>query len=221
MVELLSPLTPGMTYYVSFYANAAWNGSLQNAAVNLASSHIGALFTMQPRLWTISDPWPTAGNFAQVYHPWLIADTVGWTLVSGSFVADSAYQYLMIGNHFDNTITDTLSFATFPWLPIAYTLVDNVCVSIDPLGCSLAMGVAEHVADGIVLYPNPATDELIIRGRAMDASASIHDALGRAVWQGRITGERWPLDVRTWARGSYVLHMAGKEGERSYMFVLI
>lgn len=220
MVQLITPLEQGLTYYVSFYANAAWNGFLQNAAVNLASSHVGVLFTTQPRPWTVGDPWTTAGNFAHVYHPWIIADTVGWTLVSGSFVADSAYQYLMIGNHFDNTITDTLYFATFPWLPIAYTLVDNVCVSTNPMGCPLASSVVEQGAEAIVLFPNPAGHELILRGKVMDASASIHDALGRTVWQGSITGDSWRLDVRAWARGHYVLRVGVQEEHRTYKFVL-
>jgi hypothetical protein len=221
MVQLLSPLVPGQTYYASFYANAAWNGSLQNPALYIASSHVGMLFTMQPNLWTVNDPWPVSGGFAHVYHPWIISDTVGWTLVSGSFVADSAYQYLMIGNHFGNAITDSLHFATFPWSPKAYTLIDNVCVSTNPLGCSLAIGLQEHGTDGIVLFPNPAVDALSLRGQAVDAIASVHDALGRVVWQGRITGETWWLDVRSWGRGSYVLRMVQDEGHRTFKFVLI
>lgn len=221
MVQLLSPLEQSVTYYVSFYANPAWNGSIQNSALSLASSHVGALFTMQPRPWLQSDPWSTAGNFAQVYHPWIISDTVGWTLVSGSFVADSAYQYVMIGNHFDNYITDTLSFALFASFPIGYTLVDNICVSTNPLGCPLASSVVVQGAEDIVLFPNPAVYELSMRGRAMDASASIYDVLGRTVWEGRITGENWHLDVRAWARGNYMLCMAGQEDIRTYKFVLI
>ncbi len=221
MVQLTTPLEEGLTYYVSFYANPAWNGILQNPQLYLASSHVGVLFTVEPRPWTQGDLWPVAGNSAQVYHPWIIADTVGWTLVTGSFVADSAYQYLMIGNHFDNAITDTLSFASFPWFPQAYTLVDNVCVSTDLKGCPLASSVVEQGADALVLFPNPAVHELIMRGRAMDASASIRDALGRTVWQGRITGASWRLDVRAWARGTYVLRMAEQEEHRTYTFVLI
>ncbi|MBK7100692.1 MAG: hypothetical protein IPH63_02655 [Flavobacteriales bacterium] len=41
-------------------------------------------------------------NYARVYFPQILADTVDWTLVSGSFVADSAYRYVMVGNHFSN-----------------------------------------------------------------------------------------------------------------------
>ncbi|MBP6391596.1 MAG: hypothetical protein KA352_11970 [Flavobacteriales bacterium] len=220
MAQLLSPLVQGETYYVSFYVSAAWNGSLQNPALYLASSHIGVLFTMQPRLWTSNDPWPVAGNSAHVYYPWIVSDTVDWTLVSGSFVADSAYQYLIIGNHFDNAITDTLSFATFGWFPQAYTLIDNVCVSTNPLGCPLAIGVAEAASEDIVLFPNPAVHELIVRARTMDASAWVHDAYGRVVWQGRIIGDSWRLDVQAWARGSYMLRIAQHEQYRTFTFVL-
>jgi len=220
MAELLTALTPGQTYYVSFYANAAWNGSETYPQCYIASSHIGALFTMQPRPWTIDDPWPVAGNTAQVYHPWVVSDTVGWTLVSGSFVADSAYQYLMIGNHFDNSITDTVHFAHYAWLPKAYTLIDNVCVSTDPLGCPMASGVVEVTAPDVVLWPNPAVDLIQVAGRGMQARAMIMDPLGRRIWQGNLIGESWRLDVGTWPRGSYVLRMEEAELHRSFKFVL-
>ena len=221
MAQLTEPLVPSQTYYASFHANAAWNGSIANPSLYAASSHVGMLFTVLPRPWSIGDSYPLSGNFAHMYHPWVIADTVGWTLVSGSFVADSAYQYVMIGNHFSNAITDTVHFATYTWQPQAYTLIDNVCVSTDPLGCPLATGVLENAMKEVALFPNPATHELTVRGRAMDAAASVHDALGRVVWQGRITGETWRLDLSSWARGSYVLHMEQRNGHRTFKFVLI
>jgi hypothetical protein len=218
MVQLSSPLVQGQTYYVSFYANAAWNGTDSAYPQNyLASSHIGALFTMQPRPWTGGDPWPLATGSAHIWHPWIIADTIGWTLVSGSFVADSAYQYMMVGNHFDNNSSDTLYFIPpLVSLPKAYTLVDNVCVSQQPEGCPLATGAVEQIVSDLLLFPNPTVDVLAVSGLEKEAEALIHDACGRQIWNGLITKETWRLDVGDWARGSYVLRIE----DRSFKFVL-
>ncbi len=223
MVELTTPLVPGQTYTVSFFANAAWNGTDSMYPQNyLASSHIGALFTMQPRPWTGGDPWPLATGSAHVFHPWVISDTVGWTLVSGSFVADSAYQYLMVGNHFDNAITDTIYFIpALVTLPKAYMLVDNVCVSAGTEGCPLANGVESYAASEVMPYPNPVVRELVVNGLREDAHAMILDPSGRLVWSGRISQEGWHLDVSTWARGYYVLNLLKEEERRSFKFVLI
>ncbi|MCW5898068.1 MAG: T9SS type A sorting domain-containing protein [Flavobacteriales bacterium] len=221
MIELLQPLMVGQTYFASFFANAAWNGSLPYPPVYLASSHVGMKFTTQPSPWVNGDPWPTGDNEAHVYHPWIIADTVGWTLVSGSFVADSAYQYVMIGNHFDNANTDTLHFATFAWTPRAYTLIDNVCVSPDPKGCPLALGVSEPELNAVVLFPNPASAEIALGGVPVGSNISIHDALGRLVWREEKMGGSWRKNVRAWARGTYVLRLEQEGRIRSFKFVLI
>ena len=221
MVQLTTPLVIGQAYTVSFYANAAWNGTDSMFPQHyLASSHIGVLFTMQPRPWGGFDPWPLATGSAHVWHPWIIADTVEWTLVSGSFVADSAYHYLMVGNHFDNTVTDTIHFGNYIWDPKAYTLIDNVCVSQGLEGCQSTNGVSEIVNSEVLLFPNPAVDHLDILGLKANAEGAIYDATGRMVWSGTVGQGRWTLDVEAWASGYYVLNLRSAEGHRSLKFVL-
>ena len=219
MVELAQSLVVGQEYFASFYASPTWGGP--EPQMFLASSHIGMLFTTQPRHWTNTDPWPTGGNFAHVYHPWLITDTVGWTLVSGSFVADSAYQYLMIGNHFDNGITDTLHFAAFNWTAKAHTLIDNVCVTDDLKGCPLALGVADNMRAAVVLFPNPASDEVGLSGVPQGTRLTIHDGAGRVVLLEEAVAGTWRMDASAWARGVYMLRLEQGGESRSFKFVLI
>jgi hypothetical protein len=220
MAELAVPLVVGQTYSVSFYANAAWNGTTVNPDLYAASSHVGALFTMQPRPWATGDPWVAAGNFAHVYHSWLIADTVNWTLVSGTFVADSAYRYVILGNHFDNATTDTVLFSSYPWLPKAYTLIDNVCVSTDPNGCAQAHGIPFPASENVALYPVPVVDELAVRNIPRGSTARVADALGRVKWMGPVADDPWFVDVRAWPQGTYVLQVVDRKGSRSFKFVL-
>ena len=158
---------------------------------------------------------------AHVFHPWLITDTVNWTLVSGSFVADSAYQYVMVGNHFDNANTDTMHFAALNWTAKAHTLIDNVCVSPNPKGCPQALGVSEPALEAVVLFPNPASTEISLSGVPQGSSLTMHDALGRLVWREEHLAGTWQENVEAWARGAYVLRLKQQGRSRSFKFVLI
>lgn len=224
MVPLLEPMIVGQTYYCSFRANAAFGGNAQYPTIWLGSNNIGMLFTTYDRHWYWGDAYPAPLNTAHMMRTDVLADTVSWTLVSGNFVADSAYTYLMIGNFFSNALTDTLHFAgpnsVFPWYPRGYTLIDAVCVSPSPMGCDLGQGVSENSDTGAVLFPNPVRGELFIAGRR-GVKASIMDALGRSVWQGRIPSDRWAISVSSWALGSYVLRMELNTWVESRKFVVV
>ena len=224
IAPLLAPLVVGQTYYCSFRANAAFGGNAQYPQIWLANNKVGMRFTTMPMpQWNVGDPFPTPPNQAHILYPQILNDTVGWTLVSGSFVADSAYQYVMIGQFFSNALTDTLHFAdpnSVPlWYPRAYTLVDAVCVSPTPDGCDLGQSAGEGLPRGPVVFPNPVRDQLVVAQRA-GAEAQVLDAVGRLLWHGRIGGDRWVLDVGSWARGAYVLRMVRGEQLETHKFVL-
>lgn len=220
MVQLQQPLVVGQRYYASFYANAAWGGYPISPIAWLYSNGVGMVFTTQPRQWELSDPYPAPLNFAHMHSSAIIADTVGWTLVSGSFVADSAYQYVMLGNPFNNASTDTLHIVYQQSTLVSYTLIDNVCVSQDSLGCPMAVGVGERSLERTGVYPNPAQQWVLLSGMDAGAWLSVHDMLGRCVWQGGVSGNRMQLDVGSWARGTYVLQVDGTRRRQSFKFVL-
>ncbi|MBK9763813.1 MAG: T9SS type A sorting domain-containing protein [Flavobacteriales bacterium] len=223
MAPLLEPMVVGQTYYCSFRANAAFGGNAQYPQIWLANDKVGLLFTTYERHWYQGDPYPAPLNDAHVIYSQVLTDTVGWTLVSGSFMADSAYQYLMIGNFFSNALTDTLHFANpnsvFPWYPRGYTLIDAVCVSPNPMGCDLGQSVGEELAVGPVLFPNPAHDLLVVGGRS-GARLVAMDAVGRVIWQGVVGSDRWVLPVGAWARGTYVLRLEWNGRTEVHKFVL-
>ncbi|MBL7951125.1 MAG: T9SS type A sorting domain-containing protein [Flavobacteriales bacterium] len=219
--ELIEPLMVGATYYVSFYINAAAGGSEWPMS---ASSHYGALFTTEAEVWEVGMAFWPARNFAHVYHPEVMSDTAAWFLVSGSFVADSAYRYMVLGNHFDNTYTeaDTIIIQdSTAYLYRAYTFVDQVCVSLDPMGCPLAQSLSEQEGGSLLFYPNPAVRELIIAGLQPRAHVRVYDAVGRSLWEGLSQGAQLELDVSPWGRGLYTAVIQDEQGIRSKKFVLI
>lgn len=219
--ELINPLEEGTTYYASMWVNAGTGG---NAVGNFAIStnNIGMLFTMEPYFWVTGMQPFGLRNYAQVYHSEVVTDTAGWTLVSGSFVADSAYRYIAIGNHFTdaNTLRDTIAVGQYN---MAYMPVDAICVSVKPTGCPLATGVPQPSSPMPGLYPNPASGTLQVTGLAAGyADASVVDPLGRMVWSGSVWGmEKMAIDVGAWPIGQYALVLHGEGVRRSVRFVVM
>jgi hypothetical protein len=74
----------------------------------------------------------TMSNDAHVFETNIITDSLGWTRISGTFIADSAYSIIAIGNFFADSVTDTLKFFT-DFLDQSYYFLDDVCVSTDSI----------------------------------------------------------------------------------------
>lgn len=134
-VELIQPLEVGKRYYVSFYISSAHDNR-----VDLATNKLGARFTTYAYLDDCNST-PLA-NHCQVYTNQVITDTLNWIKVSGSFVADSAYRYIVIGGFFEDALLDTVVInyhATYPHVIYqSYYYVDDVCVSTDPEICHVS-----------------------------------------------------------------------------------
>lgn len=219
-VQLADPLVVGQTYYASMRVNVGTDGS-GPYAIGLGSDRMGMLFTMDPYHWTFGMPFFGLRNFAQVFSEQVITDTMNWTLVSGSFVADSAYRYLVIGNHFADSLTvlDTITTAT-PWREAAYTLIDAVCVSDDPEGCPMRVGVPEFHTGSITIYPNPAASTIQFWGVG-GSRIQVLDQFGRQLLWKTIDATGWIiLDVSSWCFGQYVLRSTWEGGNSAVRFVV-
>ncbi|MBS1940870.1 MAG: T9SS type A sorting domain-containing protein [Bacteroidetes bacterium] len=215
--QLLEPLEVGETYNLSFYTNVAFGGSYW--APTWACNNMGMLFTMQPNVWTDTDQ-PEFGlrNHAHLHSTTVISDTANWTLVSGSFVADSAYQYLVLGNFFSDGLTDTLHIIPGNSLG-AYYFMDGVCVTRAGQGCSFTSGIADQVPLAGRTWPNPVADMLHVR---VDEGTQwqVYDASGRLVHDGVCSGDLLTIPVREWPLGEYVLRLKDK-GVKHVRFVVM
>lgn len=120
--ELIKPLVVGKRYYISY------NISFADKSI-CSSNNIGILFT------TSNDTAQyLLNNFAHIYTENINADTTNWVNIRGSFIADSAYKYIFIGNFFDNASTDTI--LTYGQYCSAYYYIDDICVSEDSMHCN-------------------------------------------------------------------------------------
>ena len=132
-IQLTQPLVIGQKYFLSFYT-VMTESYYSGTYFGMPSNNIGLrLSTVE---YNPSSPAPI-DNFAHLNSSTVITDSVNWIRISGSVIADSAYKYVILGNFFDDTNTDTMQYSCGTCLNVqSYYLFDDVCVSTDSLLCN-------------------------------------------------------------------------------------
>lgn len=215
--HLLEPLVVGESYDLSFFTNVAFDGTYWSPTQ--ACNNMGMLFTMGPNIWTgLNGPPFALRNYAHLHSSAIISDTANWTLVSGSFVADSAYQYLVIGNFFSNALTDTMDLASDDYVD-AYYFVDGVCVRPSGQLCEFITGIAEPGEQWPTVWPNPAADRVQVVVE-VGTKWQAFDAVGRLMDAGISAVDVLEVPVHQWASGEYVMRLDGAK-RRFVRFVVM
>jgi hypothetical protein len=198
--QLTAPLQPGVPIYVSYKVSPGGFGSWDGASAQFAAKGPGInFFTAYPADWSVY-LYP---NAAMVDMPGVLNDTSAWTTITGSFVPDSAYSYLVIGNFFADSLSQVEWMDTvFGSFPAAYSFVDQVCVSHDPAYCAGWNGIGEGILlPQVRVGPNPVADELVLSTPARGVHTwhiDVLDALGRHVE--RLT---WPAGLSVLRASTY------------------
>ncbi len=95
-VKLIEPLKIGHNYLVRFYANLA--DSSQSAMNNLGIT----FYTQKQKITNLSDITSLSyPDWAHIYSKDVIDNKNDWVKIEGIITADSAYEYLVVGNFFD------------------------------------------------------------------------------------------------------------------------
>jgi len=171
--QLISPLTIGTKYFLSFYLSHA------NNHYPLSCNKIGLLFsTVNYDLTNISP----INNQSQFYTDSIIEDTLNWVLVTGSFVADSNYSHLSVGGFFTDLLTDTIYH---PPATHSYYFIDNICVSTDSLTCNSFVSINEIIPpEEWSVFPNPFSNNLNINIQSKDvADVSLFDTKSKLIFR--------------------------------------
>jgi len=164
--KLIEPLIEGERYFMSFSVVLANDLPTNNCAVN----KLGVLFTNYDYGNSIINyPELMTNNFAHFYAEEIINDVANWTTVNGSFIADSSYQYLIIGKFFNNENTSMICNES-SYSDRSYYYLDDVCVSTDSAFCwDYVYDCNSSNKDEIVynteftLFPNPANDHVFVQ----------------------------------------------------------
>lgn len=129
-VKLCDSLSIGVRYYASFKIILATNGQ------PTPFSHHGMKLTTKSLVYGPLGAGSTTNsiisNFAHVYSDKPVGDSIGWTTIKGSFIADSNYKYAYVGILFQSSVAavgqpkELISRG-------AYYYIDDVCLSTDSL----------------------------------------------------------------------------------------
>lgn len=214
-IQLNQPLIIGQKYFISFYAVMS-DSYLGNHYYNMPSNKLGV------RLSTISYNGNNAApidNFAHLYTTEIINDSINWHQISGSIIADSAYDYLILGNFFDDAHTDTMHFNCNSCLNyMSSYYLDDICLSTDSLLCNggidllpCSIGMNEFVFDKVInVFPNPVEDLLqiqLIQNKTV-AEIKIYNLFGQIIIKTTLTGIESSIDISGLQNGVYIIEVA-------------
>lgn len=205
-IQLTSPLTIGVQYYVSFKLSSV---SSHAAGSNGGNDKTGILFSCFK--YDLNN-LPPMQNFSQVYADSIITDTVGWTQVTGSFVADSNYQYITLGNFYTDSFTNSILYYQINGEGrLAYYFVDDVCVTTDSKGCDFTNGLDDvNVQIPFSIYPNPANDVLNITLNSVNVkSLALYNSQGHLEYMNKAVAKKdnYQIELKDFPQGIYLLEV--------------
>ena len=219
--QLSQNLTIGKKYYVSFKVNLPKKDPSKinkNDCVVFACNKLGVLFTNT--MYGEFNP-PSENNFAHIYTDSIITDTSGWVTISGSFVADSAYNNIALGVFFDNNNVDTVRLFKPDCDLFAYYFFDDICVSTDSLMCNKLTGIEDvfYKSNPFSIYPNPVNDHFLIENEFFNQAynLSIYSLSGQKLQSEYVVNEKSKaINMKEFERGLYIVNISSSSENYYY-----
>jgi hypothetical protein len=214
-IQLIAPLEIGQDYDVHFKISSA-------DMCQHSSNNQGVKFSTVPN-------FPIDG-VCQVHSTAILTEHTNWVEISGSFTADSAYNYICVGNFLTDAQTTSGTPCPSCSSPLYSYYLDDVCVlakhsnsgdcsvayfslGIDgPSSPTLTFQVISNDPGLTVLYPRPLPE---------DGTLNLHDMDGRLIRSVRVLKGSLKNEIRLegLARGAYLvrLNYAGRQAVQRFI----
>lgn len=202
-IRLDTSLTIGQKYFVSLKVVRA-NGRFSS------TNNMGVLFTTHQSLQSTLD---TIKNFAQINSTAIVTDTLNWKTIYGSFIADSMYSYIEIGNFYDDSntvvITDSGNYIN------AYYFIDDICVSADSLFCAgytfnCTTSIEENPKSNMIFYPNP-TGGLLYFNSPGKSLVKVFDISGKLLMNAITIPSKKFINLSYFPNGMYLISITSNQ----------
>lgn len=207
--QLNSPLQIGHKYNISFYVS--WSAGASDL---IACNKLGANFSLTNHLASVN-PQPIL-NSAHIYSDSIIQDSLGWTKIGGSFIADSSYLFFTIGNFFSDSQTDTI----MPGFPSAdaYYYIDDINVSED----TTTSIKQNDRANSIIISPNPCYNQIHLNNIKPFKSIFLYAMNSELIGQFAIpdNDDEMEINLSIYSKGFYVMKFANDRNEFFYCKLL-
>jgi hypothetical protein len=203
MAQLSSPMIPGTTYYVQFYVSLGEES-------RWATDNMGVWFSTASVNVPINKE---LGYTPQILFTNVITDTANWVLLKDTITPLQPYQYIIIGNFFNDSATNIVSVNPAGCQDRAYYYCDDVCISSDSMTCNSTVGIIvnknEKESD---LFPNPFIDHLDIQINNFERLEIIfYDIASRIIIQEKFTNSI-SLNTSDLSKGIYIYELRNKDG---------
>jgi hypothetical protein len=209
--SLKKKLVVGKKYTFSMFVNLGdsieSNGGLGDYML-FACNNLGAYFTTWQYL--LGSPSLTFPATHQINFKQIVTDTTNWVELKQSFIADSAYEFITIGNlnPYDSTQIDTIKIpaqvGTDP-NAIAYYFIDDVSLVEDTTS---GFGDVFDNSSKLLIYPNPVSNQLIVSSNQFEVNAiEVTNLLGQQqnVKVEKLTTEKCQLNTENLSSGIYFI----------------
>lgn len=200
-ISILSPLEIGSRYYFSFDYASGFN-DLSFVHINCFTSHLGMKLVVN-----FSDTNNLADQLindtAFLYSERIFSDTSNWNSFSGSFIADSSYSFLIIGNFFHRSSIITTCNDSTDSYPFVY--IDNVCLSQLKNHCFKEID-SSGISD-FTVYPTVGNGLIKVKTKLLniDVQILVYNYIGQLIKQEMQKGGEFEIDLQSFAKGVYLL----------------
>jgi len=216
---LIQPLILGKEYYVFLHASQ-YDGGVEWESW-CATSNIGLRFFKDPIYSIGPNSTPlTPDNFAHLNYSEVLLDTMNWTLIDGWITADDDYNWVAIGNFFDDNQTEIIELNDENRCFGIY-YIENVCVATSPEACEYLLqsdttsSVADVVMPGVQVFPNPVQDALqIVHSSGVINNVRVYDPLGKLILQRNNTTQNITIQTTHWSKGLYIVLVEDENGNQ-------
>ena len=199
----------------------------QNGNVYISASYQGSMSFGGTAL-----PTTTLGDYQQVLlkyqnvpcncnllQPAFTANSLGSKTFQYSYTGNGPYSTISWnfgdGTPSVNAANPTHTFSSYGVYTVCVTTT-NACGS--NTACKTLYVTPTGIEDinqgsAFVIYPNPASDKLSIKGNLPDAQLEIIDVAGRRLQQQRLNADQTTIDIGNWAPGMYYIRVIQKDGK--------
>ena len=218
--RLVEPLVVGQIYWGSL--KVSWTTGYPNldCFTGLASNNMGLLCRMDSVGKGFGNGgWDDFPNYAHINSTAIITDSVGWTTISGTFMADSAYQFIYVGNFYGDDETQFV-IMNLAGDQFAYYYVDEICLSTVSGYCPVSTGMLEPTGQFRPVAAWDVSSSSILIGDLPVGGAytlELYDPIGHLLEHESVTvspiSTRWRLRNGPNAQGVFILRIRGGPGE--------
>ncbi len=204
-VPLDSTLVAQGYYCVSFYV------SLGGLGCKVANNNIGMYFS---DTHIYSATMGVLNYTPQINDTNIVSDSVNWTEISGVYHAQGGEHYIVIGNFYPDSLTDTILIGTHLQ---SYYYIDDVSV----MRCSdVGVGETEN-ANGLETYPNPANATITINYKTTSKKykLKIIDALGNEVMNKEYSTQANTININELPPGIYLIYINDEKKSLTKRFI--